>query len=55
MSYVLDWYSDPSHDKTEPIYIFDIGAGFGKLGYLIVFRLFEMKEFWPTNIHLPFV
>ena len=55
MSYVLDWYADCSHDISEPIYILDIGAGLGKLGYLIMFRLFEMKEFWPESSHPPFM
>ena len=54
MGYVLDWYSDPSNDTSEPIYIIDIGAGFGKLSYLIMYSLLEMKEHWPSS-HLPFV
>lgn len=55
LSYVLDWYSDPSNDVSEPMYIIDVGAGFGKLGYLILFRLFEMKEYWPESKHPPFM
>ena len=55
MGYVLDWYSNPSNDTSEPMYIIDIGAGFGKLSYLIMYSLLEMKEHWPSSDHPPFV
>ena len=55
LGYVLDWYADPSHNVSEPLYIVEIGAGFGKLGFLIMYRLFEMKEHWPRLDTPPFV
>lgn len=55
MGYVLDWYNNPSNDTSEPLYIIDIGAGFGKLSYLVMYSLLEMKEHWPSSAHQPFV
>ena len=55
MAYILDWYSDPSNDTSEPLYVIDIGSGSGKLSYLIMYCLLEMKEFWPLSDHAPFV
>lgn len=55
MSYVLDWYSNPLRTSDEPLYIIDVGAGFGKLGFLIMYHLFEMKESWPTTSQNPFM
>ena len=34
--------------------ILDIGAGSGRLGYLIIKRLLEMKSMWPDPTHCPF-
>ena len=55
LGYILDWFSDPSLTTLEPLFIFDVGAGFGKLGFLIMYRLFEMKELWPQFDHPPFM
>ena len=42
-------------DKTEGVItILDIGAGSGRLGYLIIKRLLEMKSMWPDPTHCPF-
>ena len=55
MSYIRDWFSNPQRSSNEPVYIFDIGAGVGKLGFLIVYHLFEQKELWPAIEPSPFM
>ena len=50
-----DWFSNSLRESDEPIYIFDIGAGIGKLGFLVVYHLFEQKELWPPIEPTPFV
>lgn len=55
MRFITDWYENAEADPNEPIYIFEAGAGHGKLGYLIIKRLLEMKDLWPENVKVPFV
>ncbi|KAK8813303.1 hypothetical protein WA158_002895 [Blastocystis sp. Blastoise] len=55
LKYLLDWYENPECNKTQPVYILEAGAGHGKLGYLILKRLMELKEFWPTQVKHPFI
>ena len=39
----------PEANKDEPIYIVEVGAGHGKLGFLILNHLAELSEFMPTG------
>lgn len=55
LSYVRDWFSNPQRTSNEPIYVIDVGAGFGKLGFLIMYHLFEMKALWPPTENPPFM
>ena len=42
--------SRPGANKDEPIYIVEVGAGHGKLGFLILNHLAELAEFMPQGI-----
>ena len=33
-------------DRGSPMYVLEVGAGHGKLGYLILHHLYELREFW---------
>ena len=39
----------PSAEKSEPIYIIEVGAGHGKLGFLILNHLRDLQEFMPDG------
>lgn len=41
-------------DRTRPIYIVEIGAGHGKLGFLVVQQLLKLREFFPKDHALEF-
>ena len=55
LKFLSDWYRNPASDKSEPVYILEIGAGQGRLAYLILKKLIKMKRFFPTDVKLPFV
>ena len=40
----------PDANKDEPIYIVEVGAGHGKLGFLILNHLAELAEFMPHGM-----
>ena len=43
-------------DEHSPVYIIEIGAGSGKLGYLILESLLRYRTFWPrSRLAFPFV
>ena len=54
LSFASDWIAQFRSDGDQvgntpgKIYVLDIGAGHGKLGYLIVRQLLRLKELWPT-------
>jgi hypothetical protein len=39
--------------QPHPVYIVEVGAGHGKMGFLIVKQLLRMKEYWPTRHYAP--
>jgi hypothetical protein len=46
---------NPAADYTQPVYIIELGAGHGKLGYLIVEGLLRYRAFFPsTDTVFPF-
>lgn len=47
-------YNSPDADKSQPIYILELGAGHGKLTFHIVKFLLSMKEFFPPGVDHPF-
>lgn len=55
LKFLLDWFDGEDCDLSQPVYILEPGAGHGKLGYLILKRLVELKEFWPSKASKPFV
>lgn len=55
IKFINDWYRLPESDKSEPVYILEVGAGQGRLGYLILKKLMSMKEFFPEGVEHPFV
>lgn len=46
---IIDIFNNNKYNPKEPIYIIEIGAGSGKLGYLLLEKLIEVKEFYPTE------
>ena len=67
LSFIHDWHarrkaqrgddSDSGDEATDdPVYICEIGAGHGKMGFLILTKLVALKEFWPkTKGGPPFI
>lgn len=55
IKFVIDWYRSPDADKSEPIYILEVGAGQGRLAYLTLKKLMAMKRFFPADVKRPFV
>lgn len=46
---------NPATDYAQPVYIVELGAGHGKLGYLVVEALLRYRAFFPaTDCLLPF-
>lgn len=45
-------FNRPDANKEEPIYIVELGAGHGKLGFLILNHLAQLSEFMPEGIAL---
>lgn len=48
--YNLLFIHRPNANKEEPIYIVEIGAGHGKLSFLILNHLAELNEFMPEGL-----
>ena len=42
----------PDAKKDKPIYIVEVGAGHGKLGFLILNHLEELAEFMPEGTRI---
>ena len=40
----------PNANNEEPIYIVEVGAGHGKLGFFILIHLADLKEFMPEGM-----
>ncbi|KAK8794170.1 hypothetical protein JH06_0410 [Blastocystis sp. subtype 4] len=55
LGYIRDYYNSPNANNEEPIYIVEVGAGHGKLGFLILNHLADLKEFMPEGVKRPFV
>lgn len=55
IKFVIDWYRSSEADKSEPIYILEVGAGQGRLAYLTLKKLMSMKRFFPADVKRPFV
>ena len=55
LKFVNDWFKTPKCDKSQPIYIVEVGAGQGRLGFLILRKLLSMKKYFPEDVKLPFV
>ena len=55
IKFVNDWYKNESADPNEPVYIVEVGAGQGRLAYLILKKLMSMRHFFPKNVSRPFV
>lgn len=55
LGYINDYYSRPDAKKDKPIYIVEVGAGHGKLGFLILNHLEELAEFMPEGVPKPYL
>jgi len=56
MGLIRDLFDSPSApgDRAKPLYIVEVGAGHGKLGFLICRELLRMREFFPAGHGLEF-
>ena len=55
IKFVNDWYRTSGADPSQPVYVVEVGAGQGRLGYLILKKLMSMKHFFPKGVSKPFV
>lgn len=44
-----------SADPTQPVYLIEVGTGHGKLTYMLLRALVDMREYWPVHVKQPFV
>lgn len=42
-------------DKTQPVHIVEVGAGHGKMAFLMVTKLLELREFFPVERPFKYV
>ena len=54
LSCILDILRNANAQQDGVVTILDIGAGSGRLGYLIIQRLLELRRLWPNPNHVPF-
>lgn len=47
-------YFREGQNMDEPLYVVEVGAGHGKLSYLICKWLLSMREFWPSTNAIKF-
>jgi hypothetical protein len=40
-------------NRSEPLYLVELGAGHGKFGFLLLRQLWRMREFWPALLRAP--
>ena len=55
LKFLDDWYRNPAADRSEPVYILEVGAGQGRLAYLILKKLTNMQKYYPEGVKHPFV
>lgn len=55
VSFARDLARSGSLNAEEPIYMVEVGAGHGKLSYLVIRRLLELREFWPPGCSFVYV
>jgi hypothetical protein len=54
LGYINDMHEAPAGsplavDPSLPVYIVEVGAGHGKLGYLVIEALLRLREYLPTH------
>ena len=42
-------------DKSQPVHIVEVGAGHGKMAFLMVTKLLELREFFPVERPFKYV
>jgi tetratricopeptide (TPR) repeat protein len=47
LGFLRDWFGTPGADKTQPVYVIEVGSGHGKFVFLLLRELMEMHELWP--------
>lgn len=47
--FVCDWFARPDADRSQPLFVVEVGSGHGKLAYLVARKLLEYKEFFPEH------
>ena len=50
----MDILRNANAQQDGVVTILDVGAGSGRLGYLIIQRLLELRRLWPNPNHVPF-
>ena len=47
LAYLRDFFAAPGADRSQPVYVLDVGAGHGKFAFLLLRELMEAHESWP--------
>jgi hypothetical protein len=47
LAYLRDWYASGRADRTQPVYLVELGAGHGKLSFLLLRELMAAWQSWP--------
>jgi hypothetical protein len=47
IGFLRDWFGSTQADKSQPLYIVEVGSGHGKFVFLLLRELMEMHELWP--------
>lgn len=47
LAFLRDWFNNPRCNRTQPVHIIEVGAGCGRLAFLVVRELFEAWQSWP--------
>lgn len=47
IGFLRDWFATSGADKSQPLYLIEVGSGHGKFVFLLLRELMEMHELWP--------
>lgn len=49
LEFMREWFTRHEGDRSQPLYIVEIGSGHGRLAYLLANRLLDLAEFMPAR------
>jgi hypothetical protein len=48
LGFLRDWYASAAADAREPVHVLELGAGHGRLSFLVLRELWERRAEWPA-------